>query len=100
MHSQRLQREKRIFGDEKRPGKRDIGQGSDARTRHHCGHSSALERGGHKVMTVQPLATHRKKKLARRHGTRVDGIAGRDQRARVLDARRRFEHRSGTHCRF
>ena len=60
MRGQRLQREERIFGDEKRTGERGIGQGSDARARHDGGDGSALERGGHKVMAIEALAAHRK----------------------------------------
>ncbi len=69
-------------------GKRGIGQGSDARARHHGGHGAALERGGDKVVPVEPLAAHGKKQFAGRDRARVDGVAGRDRarrRSRTLD---------------
>ncbi len=90
----------RIFGDQQRHGQRGIGQGGHARARDHGGDGAALKRGGDKVVAVEPLAAHGKEELAGRDGARVDGVAGRDQRAGVGYAGRRLQHRAGADRRF
>ena len=97
MRGQRLQGDERIFGNQERSGERGVGQRGDARARDHGGDRSALERGGDKVVAVEPLAAHGKEQLARRHGARVDGVAGRHKRARIGNAGGRLEHCAGAH---
>ncbi len=83
VRGQRLQGDERIFGDQERVGKRGIGQGSGARARDDGGDCAALECGGDEIVAVEALAAHGKEQLAGRDGARVNGVAGRDQRAGV-----------------
>ena len=97
MVGQHLHRSERVFGDEKRMGERGIGQGSGTRARNDSGHGAAFERRDQKVVPVVMLATNSKKKLIGCNGARVDGVSGRNQRARILHAGRRLEHCSCAH---
>jgi hypothetical protein len=75
MRGQGLQGDERVFGNQQRRVERRIGQRGHARARNHCGHGSAFQGGGHKVVPVQALAAHGEEQFARGHGARVNRVA-------------------------
>src|SRR5579871_6847553 len=91
-----MEREQRVFGNEKWNSQSCIRQRCGFGTRHHRGHGATLQRRRNKVVTIQPLAAHCKEQITRRHGTRVNGVARDGERAGIRNTGWRFENRAGS----
>ena len=94
MRGQSLQGDQRVFGDEQRHGESSVGKRGDAGAGDHGGDGSALDCGDDEVVPIEPVTAYGKEQLAGSHGARVDGVAGRHERACIGDAGGRFKHRA------
>ena len=78
---QRLQRNQRIFRDEQREPSTASGNVETLARETTAATAPRSRAADYKIVTVKTLSAHGKKQVARRCGSRINGVAGSDQRA-------------------